>query len=578
MNSNLFEHLALNESILRALAQEGYQTPTPIQSEAIPKVLAGKDLLATAQTGTGKTAAFSLPMLHMLNAQPPRNGRGIRALILTPTRELALQIDESLRTYGRHLKLRSTVVLGGVAAQPQISALRKIPDILVATPGRLLDLHNKKHLRLDCVEVLVLDEADRMLDMGFVRDVQRIVATLPKNRQTLFFSATMSAEIADLASTMLKDPAKVEITPAASISGNIEQKVLFVEQADKRALLTDILRDRSIPRALVFTRTKHRANRIMKQLTTSGISADAIHSNKSQGARQRALADFDRGKVKVLVATDIVARGIDVEGISHVINYELPNEPESYVHRIGRTARAGAIGTALSFCDADEIALLRGIERLTQAPLTEFDDHSFHSATIAALRNTAVSKKAAKTSGRRNDTAAQSENRRSSGAASSNKRRTNGSTTERGRRNNGTSETAGNRRNNEASSGIRRSHEAPTRPSQRREHEAPTRPSQRRQDENAPTRPSQRREHEAPTRPSQRRQDENAPTRPSQRRQHNSPTRPSQRQHEATHASGNQRQPESEPVSGNREQSAEKASNETRSNWGRPRRAARTTR
>ena len=386
MNSNQFKNLSLNESLLRALAQEGYQMPTDVQRVAIPEVLAGRDLLATAQTGTGKTAAFALPMLHMLHDKPLSGGRGIRALILTPTRELALQIEASLRSYGRYLSLRTAVVLGGVPAPPQIRALRNGPEILVATPGRLLDLLNQGHVRLGRVEILVLDEADRMLDMGFVRDVRKIVSELPKDRQTLFFSATLPAEIAELASDMLKRPAKVEVTPAASVSGNISQKVLFVEQMNKRALLTDLLKGENIPRALVFTRTKHRANRIMRQLSNSGISADAIHSNKSQAARQRALAAFDRGKVKVLVATDIVARGIDVDGISHVINYELPNDPESYVHRIGRTARAGAMGTALSFCDAAEMSMLRGIEKLTRCPLTAFEDHPFHSIAIAAQR------------------------------------------------------------------------------------------------------------------------------------------------------------------------------------------------
>ena len=387
MNSNQFNNLALHPSILRALAQEGYQKPTDIQRVAIPQVLAGKDLLATAQTGTGKTAAFALPILHMLHNKPASSQGAIRTLILTPTRELALQIDESLRCYGRYLPLRSAVILGGVSPQPQIRALRQGPQILVATPGRLLDLLNQGHIRLGQIEKFVLDEADRMLDMGFVHDVRRIVSKLPKNRQTLFFSATMSAQIAKLAATMLKQPAKVEITPAASVSGNIAQKVLFVEQTNKRALLTDILKGENIPRALIFTRTKHKANRITRQLSNSGIAADAIHSNKSQGARQKALAAFDRGKVKVLVATDIVARGIDVEGISHVINYELPNDPESYVHRIGRTARAGALGTALSFCDAEEVSMLKGIEKLTRHRLTALEDHRFHSNAIAAQRN-----------------------------------------------------------------------------------------------------------------------------------------------------------------------------------------------
>ncbi len=445
MNTNHFNKLSLNESILRALAQEGYQQPTDIQQAAIPQVLAGKDLLATAQTGTGKTAAFSLPMLHMLHDKPPRNGRHIRALIMTPTRELALQIDESLRTYGRHLPLRTAVILGGVPAPPQIRALRKGPDILVSTPGRLLDLINQGHVHLNQVEILVLDEADRMLDMGFVRDVRRIVAELPKDRQTLFFSATMSKEIAELAAGMQKNPARVEITPVASISENIAQKVLFVEQANKRALLTDLLKGEDIPRALVFTRTKHRANRIVKQLLGSGISADAIHSNKSQGARQRALAAFDRGQVKVLVATDIVARGIDVDGISHVINYELPNDPESYVHRIGRTARAGAMGTALSFCDTEEMSMLKGIERLTRCSLTACEDHAFHSTAIAEQRNSPTSGSSTRSGGRQ-----QSGSRNRPGNRSDNR---NGPRTGNGTRNrngNRTGNNASNRNGNSA--------------------------------------------------------------------------------------------------------------------------------
>jgi ATP-dependent RNA helicase RhlE len=531
------------------LSQEGYQEPTDIQREAIPDALAGKDLLATAQTGTGKTAAFSLPMLHMLHAQPPRNGRHIRALILTPTRELALQIDESLRTYGRHLSLRSTVILGGVAAQPQISALRKIPDIVVATPGRLLDLHNKKHLRLDQVEVLVLDEADRMLDMGFVRDVRRIVATLPKKRQTLFFSATMSGEIADLASAMLKDPVRIEITPAASISENIEQKVLFVEQTNKRALLTNILRDKSIPRALVFTRTKHRANRIAKQLATSGISADAIHSNKSQGARQRALADFDRGRVKVLVATDIVARGIDVDGISHVINYELPNEPESYVHRIGRTARAGAVGTALSFCDAEEVSLLRGIEQLTKSQLTAFEDHSFHSTAIAATRDTATGKGGGR-----------SNNKRSSGSsAQPNGRRTNSSSAQpNGRRTNSSSTQPNGRRTNSSS----------TQPNGRRTNGSSAQPNGRHTNGDSAPSGNKHQQESAPVSSGNKHQQESAPV---------SGNRP---QREKAPVSGNHRPQETTPPSGNREQSksANARQNETRSNWGRPRQNGRPSR
>ncbi|MCE5250947.1 DEAD/DEAH box helicase [bacterium] len=385
MHSDHFKNLSLNEPILRALSEQGYQNPTPVQQAAIPEVLAGNDLLATAQTGTGKTAAFALPMLQILHEQEPGGSRHIRALILTPTRELALQIEESLRTYGRYLKLRTTVVLGGVPAASQIRALRKNPDILVATPGRLLDLHNQGYIRLDRIKMLVLDEADRMLDMGFINDVRKIVSELPRDRQTLFFSATLTGEIANLASDMLRNPSKVEVSPAASVSVNIEQKVLFVEQMNKRELLAGILKDKNVSRALVFARTKHRADHLMRQLMNHGISADAIHSNKSQNARQRALSAFDHGKIKVLVATDIVSRGIDVEGISHVINYEMPEDPESYVHRIGRTARAGAAGIALSFCNAEEIKLLREIEKLTKCPLTAVIDHPFHSASIAAL-------------------------------------------------------------------------------------------------------------------------------------------------------------------------------------------------
>ena len=377
MSTINFESLNLSEKLLRALAKEGYQQPTPIQHQAIPMVLEGQDILATAQTGTGKTAAFSLPILQLL-AECKSRGQ-IRALILTPTRELALQIDESFRNYGRYLPLKSTVILGGVPAGAQIRALRQKPDILVATPGRLLDLMSQGHVKLDQIEILVLDEADRMLDMGFVHDVRRIVAALPKKRQTLFFSATLSRDIAALAADMLHQPVRAEVTPPASVSERIEQQVLFVEQGDKRDLLAQVLKGEDVHRALVFTRTKRRANRVMKQLSKQGIRADAIHADKTQGARQRALAQFDRGRIKVLVATDIVARGIDVEGISHVINYDLPNDKESYVHRIGRTARAGAEGIALSFCAAEEVPILKDIERLTDAKLTIVEDHAFRS-------------------------------------------------------------------------------------------------------------------------------------------------------------------------------------------------------
>jgi ATP-dependent RNA helicase RhlE len=379
-----FERLALIPQLLRALADEGYTTPSPIQRDAIPEALAGRDVLATAQTGTGKTAAFTLPMLQHLQETPAR-GKSLRALILTPTRELALQIQANLEAYGRHLPLKSTVVVGGVAAGPQISKLRRKPQILVATPGRLLDLMGQGEVRLDAIEIAVLDEADRMLDMGFIRDVRRIMAALPTKRQTFLASATLPKEITQLAHDMLNDPARIAVAPASTVADNIEQQVLFVEKANKRALLTEILKGRDVERAIVFTRTKHRANRVARDLVKNGISADAIHSNKSQGARQRALGDFDAGKVRVLVATDIVARGIDVDDITHVINFEIPNEPESYVHRIGRTARAGADGVAMSFCEEDELSYVRAIERLTGIKLASADDHRFHSDRIATM-------------------------------------------------------------------------------------------------------------------------------------------------------------------------------------------------
>ncbi len=390
MTPNPFEQFNLSKAILRAVEEEGYQEPTPIQSAAIPEVLAGRDLMATAQTGTGKTAAFALPILERLQATSPSLRGCVRALILTPTRELALQIETSFRAYGRYLPFKTAVILGGVAQGSQVKALRAQPEILVATPGRLLDLLQQRHVHLGRVEILVLDEADRMLDMGFIHDVRRVVAQVSTKRQTLLFSATMTGEIVGLAGDMLNNPVKVATTPAASVSQNIDQKVLFVDHANKGLLLAEILKGKDVRRALVFTRTKHRADRIMRHLSSHGISTDAIHSNKSQNARQRALLAFDKGKITVLVATDIMARGIDVEGISHVINYELPNDPESYVHRIGRTARAGAAGTALSFCDATEVLMLKGIEKLTRSPLVAVEDHRYHSASIASLHSPAA--------------------------------------------------------------------------------------------------------------------------------------------------------------------------------------------
>ncbi len=358
-----FDDLQLIDPILRAVRAEGYDEPTPIQQQSIPDVLAGRDLLGCAQTGTGKTAAFALPTLQRLS-----NGQrgGIRALVLAPTRELASQIGDSFRAYGRHMDLKHAVIFGGVGQNPQVEILRRGIDILVATPGRLLDLMSQGYVRLDRVQILVLYEADRMLDMGFIHDVRKVIAAVPKQRQTLFFSATMPPEIQDLADSILKDPKFVAVTPVASTVELIQQSIYFTEKRDKPALLEYLLEDSRIKRVLVFTRTKHGANKVVKQLDAARVRAEAIHGNKSQTAREKALANFKNGSTRVLVATDIAARGLDVDDITHVINYDLPNEPETYVHRIGRTARAGASGHAFSFCDTDERAYLIDIERLIQ--------------------------------------------------------------------------------------------------------------------------------------------------------------------------------------------------------------------
>jgi len=366
-----FASLGITGPLLEALTAESYDEPTPIQARAIPTLLAGRDLLGIAQTGTGKTAAFALPVLQRLNETRTHPGaKGVRALILAPTRELVLQIAERMRAYGGSLPLRQTVVLGGVGQGPQVKALARGVDVLVATPGRLLDLVEQRHIRLDNVSILVLDEADRMLDMGFVRDVRKIVAMLPKARQSLLFSATMPDDVAKLAADMLITPVRVEAARQATTVARVEQRVHFVDSGAKRGLLVEMLADPAMSRVIVFTRTKHGANRLAEQLERAGIGADAIHGNKSQGARVRALDGFRTGRVRVLVATDIAARGIDVTGISHVVNYDLPDVAEAYVHRIGRTARAGAAGIALTLCAPDERGLLRDIERLTRQPLT----------------------------------------------------------------------------------------------------------------------------------------------------------------------------------------------------------------
>ncbi|RYG20175.1 MAG: DEAD/DEAH box helicase, partial [Chitinophagaceae bacterium] len=352
----LFTELSLIDPILKALETEGYTQPTPIQEQSIPSILKGRDLLGCAQTGTGKTAAFAIPMLQLLHNKHinTKGPKAIKALILTPTRELAIQIEESFTAYGRNLSLRHLVIFGGVGQQAQTDALRRGVDILVATPGRLLDLMNQGFVSLKELEIFVLDEADRMLDMGFIHDVKKVIAKLPAKRQTLFFSATMPVEIQKLADILLNSPIKVEVTPAATTAETINQSVYFVDKPDKKKLLIHLLKDKSIPTALVFTRTKHGADRIAKDLNRDGIKTEAIHGNKSQNARQRALTNFKSRSIRVLVATDIAARGIDIDELTHVFNYELPNIPESYVHRIGRTGRAGANGTAISFCDAEE--------------------------------------------------------------------------------------------------------------------------------------------------------------------------------------------------------------------------------
>ncbi|MBF0127476.1 MAG: DEAD/DEAH box helicase [Magnetococcales bacterium] len=366
--------------ILAAVQEAGYVTPTPIQEQAIPHLRQGRDLLGIAQTGTGKTAAFALPILDRLARRRVRAGSGhARALILTPTRELATQIDTSFATYGRRLNLSRAVIFGGVGQRPQVQTMGRGVDILTATPGRLLDLMNQGFIKLDRLEIFVLDEADRMLDMGFIHDIRMVISHLPVERQTLFFSATMPKDIALLAKGILTDPVRVEATPPSTTVERVVQKVMFVEKTDKRHLLRSLLQQEEMTRALVFTRTKHGADKVVIDLEKNHIVADAIHGNKSQSARERALSRFRTGEVRVLVATDIAARGIDVSGVSHVINYDLPNEPENYVHRIGRTARAGKEGVAISMCDGTETGFLRAIESTIRAQIPVDAEHPYHS-------------------------------------------------------------------------------------------------------------------------------------------------------------------------------------------------------
>ena len=370
-----FNDFGLVEPILRALAEEKYVTPTPIQTQTIPLALQGRDVIGIAQTGTGKTAAFALPIIQHLHTKRLRpDKKACRVLVLSPTRELSGQISDSFRAYGRHIRpLAVALAIGGVPINKQIRSLAHGVEVLVATPGRLIDLVNQRALRLDQVEVLVLDEADRMLDMGFIHDIKRIVAMLRKERQTLFFSATMPQEITRLADAMLRDPARVAVTPQATTVEKVEQRVILTDKASKPALLAEVLKSENVDRVLVFTRTKHGADKVVRGLHKAGHRAEAIHGNKSQNQRERVLAAFRDGSLRTLIATDIAARGIDVDGISHVVNYDLPNIPESYVHRIGRTARAGADGVAISFCDYEEAPFLRDIERLIRMSIPATD-------------------------------------------------------------------------------------------------------------------------------------------------------------------------------------------------------------
>ncbi|MBP6310916.1 MAG: DEAD/DEAH box helicase [Flavobacteriales bacterium] len=378
MERTSFNDLGLIEPILKALQEEGYTHPTPIQEQAIPHLTKGRDLLGCAQTGTGKTAAFAIPILQEMHEKGTSdNKRHIRTLILTPTRELAIQIGESFSAYGRHLKLKHTVIFGGVGQKPQTDALHRGVDTVIATPGRLLDLMTQGFIHLEKLEIFVLDEADRMLDMGFIHDVKKVIAKLPKKRQTLFFSATMPTEIAKLANSILTDPIKVEVAPVSSTAETIDQSLFYVDRTDKNKLLVHLLEGDTIKEALIFTRTKHGANKVAKVLIAAGHGAEAIHGNKSQTARQNALKNFKEGKIRALVATDIAARGIDIDGLSHVINFDIPNIPETYVHRIGRTGRAGASGKALSFCDHEEKAYLRDITRLIKRDIPEAKEHPF---------------------------------------------------------------------------------------------------------------------------------------------------------------------------------------------------------
>ena len=403
-----FKELSVMPSILKALEKENYSVPTPIQEEAIPAILSGKDLLGCAQTGTGKTAAFAIPTLQLLceDKVPQTGQKNIRALIITPTRELALQIYESFCTYGKYTKLKSCVIFGGVSQKPQEEALQKGVDILVATPGRLNDLINQKVISLKHIKIFILDEADRMLDMGFIQDVKKVIAKTPSKKQTLLFSATMPPSIEKMSNTILNNPVKIEITPESTTVDSIDQYLYYVDRENKKDLLLYILKDKSLQSVLVFTRTKHGADRIIRQLAKSKITAQAIHGDKSQNARQNALNNFKNKTLRVLVATDIAARGIDIDELSHVINYDLPNVPETYVHRIGRTGRAGLGGVAISFCDFDEKPLLFDIEKSIRKQITEVKDHPYPLLnTTPTVKETQPRRESSKTEASKKDSA-----------------------------------------------------------------------------------------------------------------------------------------------------------------------------
>lgn len=398
-----FTDFKLSKNILSAIEHKGYIYPTPIQEQSIPPILAGRDLIGIAQTGTGKTAAFAIPMIQNIIDRPYKPG--IKALILTPTRELAIQIEENLKAYGKNTKIRHLVIFGGVSQHHQVRKLKAGVDILVATPGRLLDLVKQRHIDLSMIQIFTLDEADRMLDMGFIHDIKKVLKVIPKKRQTLFFSATMPTEIQKLTQTILKNPVKVEIAAVSSTAETVEQKLYLVDKGNKRQLLVHILKDPEIPSALVFTRTKHGADKLVKFMEQQGIRSKAIHGNKSQNARQNALREFKAKQIKVLVATDIASRGIDVKELSHVINFEIPNEPETYVHRIGRTGRAQNTGLAMSFCDHEEKAHINSIQKLIKKEIPREDRHPFpmikNPATLEAHRGSKPKPKRHKQRGRK---------------------------------------------------------------------------------------------------------------------------------------------------------------------------------